>query len=31
MRLILTWSGAVLGVAVVAFFVTGRTRERRRD
>jgi hypothetical protein len=30
-RLILTWSGAVLGVAVVAFFVTGHAGERRRD
>ena len=29
--LILVCSGAVLCVAVVAFFVTGRTRERRRD
>ena len=27
----LTSSGAVLCVAVVAFFLTGRTRERRRD
>ena len=31
MRLILTSSGAVLCVAVVAFFLTGRTRERHRD
>ena len=31
LRLILVCSGTVLGVAVVSFFVTGRSRERHRD
>ena len=30
-RVILIWSGVVLGVAVAAFFVSGRARDQRRD
>ena len=30
-RLILIWSGVVLGIAVAAFFVSGRARVQRRD